>query len=230
VAAFYRYFIQSAAASYGNHVIGIILTGYLNDGASGMVAIKRSGGTCIVQDPNQAEYPDMPLAVLDSMEVEVDYCISLSEMGNTIKEIISKDDGKKLEVPADMVKEAEIAEKAVVSIDTVESLGNKVQVVCPDCGGNLWEMENDPIKRYCCHVGHAYTESDLLLKQSDNLEATLWVAMRMMEERRGLLRKIGLTESNRGLTRMGEEHQKRAEELEIHIKKLKELFFKVQKD
>lgn len=70
---------RSAAVSYGNRLIGIILTGYLNDGTSGMNAIQRSGGTCIVQDPNQAEYPDMPLSVLESMEV--DYCVTLNKNG-----------------------------------------------------------------------------------------------------------------------------------------------------
>ena len=66
---------RSAAASYNSHVTGIILTGLLDDGTSGMWAINRTGGTLVVQDPNEAEYPDMPLAVLNRMEA--DYCITL---------------------------------------------------------------------------------------------------------------------------------------------------------
>src|SRR5437763_2723940 len=70
---------RSAAAYYNSRVIGIILTGLLDDGTSGMWAIKRSGGSLIVQDPNEAEYPDMPISVLNRMEV--DYCVRLGEMG-----------------------------------------------------------------------------------------------------------------------------------------------------
>ena len=68
---------RSAAASHGEKSIGIILTGFLNDGTAGMMAIKQSGGHCIVQDPNEAEYPDMPLSVLETMGV--DYCIPLKK-------------------------------------------------------------------------------------------------------------------------------------------------------
>src|SRR5207253_2380232 len=102
---------RSAAAHYGNRVIGIILTGYLNDGTAGMSAIKRSNGYCIVQDPNQAEYPDMPLSVLETMEV--DYCISLDKMGDAISTIIKNAEPEATAAQEDVRKEAEIAERSV---------------------------------------------------------------------------------------------------------------------
>lgn len=108
---------RSAAVCYGNRVTGIILTGYLNDGTSGMSAIRSCGGTCIVQYPNQAEYPDMPLSVLESMEV--DYCVPLNKMGEAIKEIIAKKTEKKVTIQEDLLKEAKIAEKAVTHIEAV---------------------------------------------------------------------------------------------------------------
>lgn len=120
---------RSAAASYGSRVIGIILTGYLNDGTSGMWAIKRSGGHCIVQDPNEAEYPDMPLSVLESMEV--DNCVSLSKMGETIKTIIAdnkNEDGTQT-LPNEVLKEAEIAEKVATGIETCHRL--ELRQFCP---------------------------------------------------------------------------------------------------
>jgi len=101
--------------------IGIILTGYLNDGTSGMNAIKRSGGTCIVQDTNQAEYPDMPLSVLESMEV--DYCVPLNEIGETIKEITKKAEERIVVIQDDVLWEAEISEKVVTRIDAVAQIG-----------------------------------------------------------------------------------------------------------
>ena len=57
---------------------------------------------------------------------------------------------------------------------------------CPDCGGNLWEVKGDIVKRYRCHIGHAYTEKDLVVKQAETASGTLWVALRMMEERKHL--------------------------------------------
>ena len=79
---------RSAAVNNGVRTIGVVMTGFLNDGTSGMWAIKKSGGHCIVQDPNEAEYPDMPLSVLEAMEV--DHCVSLKEMGRIIAEITAK--------------------------------------------------------------------------------------------------------------------------------------------
>ncbi len=84
---------RSAAVAYSSHAIGIILSGMLDDGTSGMWAIKRSGGTCIVQDPNQAEYPDMPLSVINNMEA--DHVIPLEEMGGLIAQIIKLKKGRK---------------------------------------------------------------------------------------------------------------------------------------
>ncbi|MDB5250103.1 MAG: hypothetical protein JWQ40_4497 [Segetibacter sp.] len=220
---------RSAAVSYGNRVIGIVLTGFLNDGTSGMSAIKRSGGYCIVQDPNQAEYPDMPLSVLESMEV--DFCVPLNKMGATIKGILEKELPEQNTVPAEVVKEAEIAAKVVTSIDNVAKLSTSHSVyACPDCGGGLWNLEDDAIKRYRCHIGHSYTEKDLLVKQGESLEATLWIALRMMEERRSLLMKLSEDDTGKGLSRLALSHRQRAMDLEKHIQKLKEVLFLTKKD
>ena len=95
----------------------------------------------------------------------------------------------------------------------------------------MWSMNQDNnIKRYRCHIGHSYTEKDLLIKQSESLEATMWVALRMMEERRMLLNKISEEENTKGLSRLANSHKQRATELEAHIEKLKELLFSTQKD
>ncbi|MBC7947440.1 MAG: chemotaxis protein CheB, partial [Chitinophagaceae bacterium] len=91
---------RSAAAVYSSHTIGIILSGLLDDGTSGMWAIKRSGGTCIVQDPNEAEYPDMPLSVINNMEAT--HVTTLGEMGPLIAEILKKKKGRKKAVPKDV--------------------------------------------------------------------------------------------------------------------------------
>lgn len=218
---------RSVAAHHGEKAIGIILTGYLNDGTSGMLAIKRSGGYCIVQDPNQAEFPDMPLSVLENMEA--DFCVPLKQMGSTIQHIIKHADIKWISPPDDVVTEAKLAENAAININQVSELGDYAMLSCPDCGGGLWQVKNDKIDRFRCHVGHAYSRENFLIKQSENIEGTLWVALRMMEERRNLLKSISEKETSKGLQRLGLTHEQRAEEIEVHIKKLKELLFSAQK-
>lgn len=219
---------RSAAASYGSQVIGVILTGYLNDGATGMSAIKRNNGYCIVQDPNEAEYPDMPLSVLEMLEV--DYCVSLNKIGEAVSAIIKNAKPENLPPEPQVLKEAEIAEKNITSIDAVSQLGVKALYSCPDCGGGLWHVDADNLKKYRCHVGHSYSQDDLLIKQSESLEATMWIALRMMEERRMLLDKISEEESRKGFIRMANLHKVRGEDLKVHIDKLKEILYQTQKD
>jgi len=219
---------RSAVAAYDGSVIGIVLTGLLNDGTTGMSAIKRGGGTTIVQDPNEAEYPDMPLSVLNNMEV--DHCVSLGEMGKVLEKVISIPPAGTHEVPEDILKEAEIAEKMASGIDLVGSLGKSSAFTCPDCGGMLTEINYDAIKRFKCHTGHSYSEEDLVVAQSRNIESTLWVALRMMEERRSLLKNIEQDNRKRGFFRFADETNKKGSEIEIHIKTLKDLLFETQSD
>lgn len=212
---------RSAAAAYDGYVTGIILSGLMDDGTSGMWAIKRSGGSTIVQDPNEAEYPNMPLSVLNKMEVE--HCVSVSEMGGVLENIIQNKIVKPVEIPADVKAEAEIAEKMATGIEWVNDMGPASVYTCPDCGGMLTEMKGDGGNRYRCHTGHTYSSGDLLYKQAHNIESTLWVALRMMEERKNLLHKMEVQNRQRGLNRTAEEHRRRGEDLQQHIIQLKKL-------
>lgn len=219
---------RSAAASYDARVIGIILSGLLADGTSGMIAIKRCGGTCIVQDPKQAEYPDMPQSVLDN--VKVDYCLPVKQMGAVLLEKTLSDVYRSHEVPHDVIAEAGIAEKAAIGITKVEELGKRSEFSCPDCGGGLWKMVQENIARYRCYTGHVYSTQELSLKQSKSLENTLWVALRMMEERKTLLKKMSGDEKGKGCLRNANLRKEREEDLQNHIERLKELLFNSKKN
>jgi two-component system chemotaxis response regulator CheB len=219
---------RSAAAAFSTRSIGIVLTGLLDDGTTGMDAIRRSGGTTIVQDPNQAQYPDMPLSVLNSMEVN--HCIPLSQMGRVISKITQTDPEEK-PAPPDVLIESEIAERVVVDYDNVARLGEKSIFACPDCGGGLWYIENGAsnVNRYRCHIGHSYSENDLVAKQSEILESTLWVGLRIMEERRNLLKKMEEDADRKGMVRMASGHRQKKEELQVHVDNLKKVLFATQK-
>lgn len=176
---------RSAAVAFGNRVTGIVLSGYLDDGTSGMIAIQRCGGTCIVQDPADAEYPDMPANVLN--QLKPDHCIPLAEMGALLSLLMERKIGRKTAIPKDIQREAKIAERVLSDLGVVNSLGDQVPFNCPGCGGVLWKVGNGPALRYRCHTGHAYTAKVLLAEQTKKLEETMWTALRMFEERRNLL-------------------------------------------
>jgi two-component system chemotaxis response regulator CheB len=214
---------RSAAAAYNSRVIGIVLSGLMQDGTAGMIAIKRCGGTCIVQHPEEAEYPDMPLAVLNNMDV--DYCVFLEQVGTILREKMSNGIPKPFEVPADVKAEAEIAARVAITMETLKELGEKSLFSCPDCGGGLWQMKNEQMIRYRCHIGHVYTQDELLIKQTKQFENTLWIALRMFEERRQLLNKMANEENSKGWLKSASQKNERSRQLEVHIERLKEILF-----
>jgi two-component system chemotaxis response regulator CheB len=217
---------RSAAAAYNSSVVGIILTGFLSDGTSGMQAVKKSGGTTIAQDPNQAEAPDMPLSVLNNMEV--DHIVKLDQVGDLLSKIFERDPPEAV-VPSDVAAEASIAEKMVVGIENTRNLGEQSLYTCPDCGGTLFKMNNGADSRFRCFTGHVYNEHELLILQSHNIESTIWVAVRMMEERKNLYTKIAKGHLNKGHSQLGSSYQQSADDLSKHIEALKGILISVHK-
>jgi two-component system chemotaxis response regulator CheB len=176
---------RSAAVSHGARVIGVVLTGMLDDGTVGLIAVKRCGGVTVVQDPRDAAYSGMPLSALDN--ADVDYCVSIAEMGPLLTALVSKPRGKSKAVPDDIRTEAAIAERVLSDISQVNGLGEQVPYNCPGCGGVLWKIDGPGEKRYRCHTGHSYSGLSLLASQSEKIEEMLWISLRMFEERKNLL-------------------------------------------
>lgn len=213
---------RSAAGTYSGRVIGIVLTGMLDDGTSGMGSIKRCGGITIVQDPNEADHPDMPLSVLDN--VEVDHNVSLTKMGELLKEIIRDTDPVEIEVPYDVKVETAIDQRISTRVDNLTQF-EKSEINCPDCGGGLYITQKEHPTHYRCHVGHSYTDRELLIRMSEVMESTFWTSLRMMEERRTLLLKLARKDQERGYDTSAGRHLQRAKEMEVHIENLKQILF-----
>lgn len=215
---------RSAAVAFGAGVIGILLTGYLDDGTSGMKAIKKCGGICIVQDPEEAEYPDMPRNALNN--VKIDYCLPLVEMGALLSAIISQKSQKSKIIPDDVLIEAKIAERVLSDLSSVNKLGDQVPFNCPGCGGVLWKVGTDSDLRFRCHTGHAYTAAYLLAEQTSKIEETMWTALRMFEERKNLL-----TEMARGNKGVGSQTAlERAEMSQVHIDRIRAILKSADKE
>ena len=159
----------------------------------GLIAIKNCGGVTVVQDPNDAAYPEMPQSALNNLKV--DHCVPLSEMGLLLEKLVQEPPGKIRPIPEDIRTEALIAERVLSDVAQVSGFGNQVPYNCPNCGGVLWEMDNPDLKRFRCHTGHSYTAKTLLDTQSEKIEETLWVSLRMLEERRNLLNNMDQKET-----------------------------------
>jgi len=215
---------RSAAVAYGNRVIGIILTGYLDDGTSGMMAIRRCGGICIAQDPQDASYPDMPRSVIAN--VGTDYCLPVAGMGALLSELLERELPESQPVPQDIVIEAKIAQRVLSDLPSVQALGGQVPYNCPDCGGVLWQIAEGELVRYRCHTGHAFTSSALLAQQDVKVEETLWVALRMFEERQNLL----VTMSKKEGSHSGSSITQRANDSQVHIDRIRGMLKATDKD
>ncbi|MBU6122641.1 chemotaxis protein CheB [Hymenobacter siberiensis] len=208
---------RSAAVAYGARTVGIVLTGMLHDGTAGLEFIKRCGGIAIVQDPSEAEFPSMPESALHN--VDVDYVVPLGQMAALLEEIThSPAPPRQPDIPEDLKQEATIAERVVGDITAVAEIGHQVPLTCPDCGGSLWQVNQGKVLRYRCHTGHAFTAGSLLHNSQQHLEETLWVALRMMEERKNLLTGMAA----RGTGSYSAQQEERLDEIKKHINRLRE--------
>jgi two-component system chemotaxis response regulator CheB len=208
---------RSAAVAYRSKVVGVLLTGYLDDGTAGMEAIHRCGGVCVVQDPRDAAYPDMPQNALN--RVKIDHAVPLAEMGALLVRLLHRRTVKDKPVPKDIAIEAKIAERVLSDLPSVEALGGQVPFNCPGCGGVLWEIAKGNSLRYRCHTGHAFSGPVLLAEQTAKIEETLWVALRMFEERRNLL----MTMSQRSSRGFSPSAARRAGDSDVHIARIRSM-------
>jgi two-component system chemotaxis response regulator CheB len=183
---------RSAAYVYGSRVIGIVLSGLLNDGTSGLWSIKRMGGITIIQEPEDADYPQMPQNVLEY--VEVDHTMPVAGMGQFVATLVEEPAPKQKKLSA---KELNLLKMEVVIATRdnafeigIMSYGELTPFTCPECHGALARLVEGRLIRFRCHTGHAYTASALLADLSQSVEEMLWQGMRGMEEMNLLLTNI----------------------------------------
>ncbi|HEX9978952.1 MAG TPA: chemotaxis protein CheB [Flavobacterium sp.] len=219
---------RSAAVNYRNRVVGIILTGMLDDGTSGMWAIKRSGGICIVQDPSEAQFPDMPRSVINKMDV--DHLAPVADIPALVNEILDKPLPPDKPVPYELKIEADLTERMMSDINQLKAIADQSDFICPDCGGGLWAVKDDPTHRYRCHTGHVFNEKLLQDLQDENIEESVWVCIRMLEEKYNLLMLMANREKKTGDTRVADAYQRRLDDLSKHISRFKSLLSRLTED
>ena len=188
--------LRTAARAYGPRVVGVILTGMLDDGTAGLLAVKRRGGYAIVQDPDEALYPSMPRTA--RRYVAVDAVLRLADIAPVLMRLAHEPvvAPKEIAVGDTIDQEADITKLDQDALEQADRLGVPAPFSCPDCGGVLMEFYDEDFLRFRCQIGHAYSPESLIARQNDQLDVTLWAAYRAVDERATLLRRLA-TEAER---------------------------------
>jgi two-component system, chemotaxis family, protein-glutamate methylesterase/glutaminase len=216
---------RSAARAYGPRTIGVVLSGTLDDGTDGLRLIKQRGGATVCQDPEDATYGEMPRSAIEF--VGPDRVLPIAEMGRALCELI--------DAPLDPRPPNGVADPREQPVDLVEveygreeAEGDASLLTCPACGGVLLEREESDMVRFACSVGHAYSPDSLVSQQGDALESALWQALRTLEERADLLRRMSKRAERRGMTDTGERMGRRADRVTDHAVEIRNTILRLR--
>jgi two-component system chemotaxis response regulator CheB len=206
---------RSAAIAHGRRVIGVVLTGNLDDGTAGLSSIKHHGGVAVVQDPADANFASMPASAIE--HVAVDVVTSLADLPGHLVAIAAKiaalpEEPGEYTMDDDDVRETLYAKLDLPTIENVaEHPGKPSPFGCPDCGGVLWETEEGTLLRYRCRVGHAWSGEALLGSQAEQLDQALWTALRALEENASLTLSLAKRARKRGNEILAARYERDAE-------------------
>lgn len=217
---------RSAARAYGPRVVGVVLTGYLDDGTVGLMAVKKRGGVAVVQDPTEAEYPSMAKSAL--RYVKVDECIQLREIPKLLARLADEPaaDESAYPIPKEIEVESNIAEQQMNTkefLENVEQIGMRTTYTCPECNGSIWQIDSEEPLRFRCHTGHSFTADIFLQEQTQNLENALWSAIRVMEEKVTFSRQMAERMKNYNLDNAVKKYEDYARNLDKEVSIVREL-------
>jgi two-component system chemotaxis response regulator CheB len=218
---------RSAARGWDGRVVAVVLSGTLDDGAAGAVSVSRGGGHCLVQDPEEALHAGMPRAAAAVVECEVGVVAELSHrIAEVVAEIAARPDTPATPAPPAPPGSTEPA-SAVPSLIDTETLmadldpatmhdhdrpGEPSGYGCPDCAGALFEMDDGPMRRFRCRVGHAWSPQSLIERQTAATESALWMALRSLEEKAALNAEMAERARARGTQRTADRFEAAAQE------------------
>ncbi|HKE51035.1 MAG TPA: chemotaxis protein CheB [Actinomycetes bacterium] len=188
---------KSAAIAAGANVIGVVLSGSLDDGAAGAAAIARAGGLIVVQDPEEAPQPGMPRAAKSATGTDL-----VMPIGK-IAEFLVSEVGRPVDL-ADRPNSEDLRHEVNFLLGSPlpsagrGHAGKPTTLMCPECGGALFHAPNQGVPHFRCWVGHSWSAESLLDGQRSALEAALWSAVRALEERANLNASMAQSARERG--------------------------------
>jgi two-component system chemotaxis response regulator CheB len=208
---------RSAARSHGARAVGVILTGSLDDGTAGLLAIKRRGGLAIVQDPDEALFDGMPRSAVE--HVAVDYKVPLAEVAALVSGLAGQT----------VTFRPELSTQGNTGLDWDSGAylspggGPVTAITCPDCGGALREILDGDVLRFACHTGHRYGASSLVEGKDEDVESALWAGLRALNEKAELTRRMSERARARGDMGVSVRYLERIRDIEHQIKVLRDL-------
>jgi two-component system chemotaxis response regulator CheB len=217
---------RSAARTYGERVIGVVLSGGLDDGTAGLIAVKRAGGLAVVQDPQDATVPSMPQSAIE--HVQIDHVVPAAALGPLIARLVGRGEGRVGLVTPGTGKEVRATTDEINGgDDDVPSVDDRLRhpspIACPECGGVLWEVDQEDVLRFRCRVGHAYSAESLLEAQREGIEASLWSAVRALEEKAQLSRRIAQRAIDSHRPHAAQRFEEQVRDMEQHANMLRRL-------
>lgn len=213
---------RSAAASHGGRVVGAVLTGSLDDGASGLRAVQRCGGLAVVQDPADALFPEMPISALRVLAP--DHVVRVADLPALLARLVVEPAAPTPAIPVDIRLETAIAAQELADPAIDDALGVTSRFTCPDCQGALWEIEDGDMLRYRCHVGHAFTADAVLSARDEEIERLLGGLLRSHQQRAAFARRMVERERRRDHSRLVEQLEARARDYEDDAELVRRLF------
>ncbi len=215
---------RSAARWYGNRVIGIVLSGTLDDGTAGLESIKQAGGIAIAQDPDEALYGEMPRSAIEN--VGMDYVLPVADIAALLNRLVREpvqSPQKEGPVAGEIENEQDQIEMNQAEMEAGDRPGRPSPFSCPECGGVLWETEDGKLVRYRCRVGHAFAPESLLDAQSAAMEDAIWAALRALEEKVDLANRLAERARTHGQEYSANRFQEQADEGHQRAKLLRKL-------
>jgi two-component system chemotaxis response regulator CheB len=176
---------RSAARALGPRVVGVVLSGALDDGSAGLVAVRLRGGVGVVQDPSDALASGMPANAIRAADPE--YVVPLAKIPGVLRDLVGVEVEDAAPEPSVlMTAEIAMAELEPEALDRPDRPGQPAGLSCPDCHGTLFTIAEGGYVRYRCRVGHAWSAESLLAENDASLEGALWMALRTLEEKAAL--------------------------------------------
>jgi two-component system, chemotaxis family, protein-glutamate methylesterase/glutaminase len=214
---------RSAALAFGPRVIGVVLSGQLDDGTVGLGEIKRAGGVAVVQDPEETAFQSMPRNAI--AHVNVDYILPADEIGRMLEHLIMEEESAERPPCRDDTVRREL-EVLTRHQDEREKPGEPSPYACPDCGGVLWELSDGEMFRFRCRVGHAYTADTLITAGAEALEQSLWSALRALEEQAAVKKRVAERMRRHGHDATANQIMTKVHDLERDTQQVRDLLLK----
>ncbi len=217
---------RTAARAYGRRVVSVVLSGTLDDGTAGLMAVKQRGGVAIVQKPEEALYSGMPDNAIEN--VDVDHILPVAEIVPVLVELAHQpvEDNRADAVSSDLEMESDMAELELGAMQNSDRPGTPSPFGCPDCGGVLWELEQEKLIHFRCRTGHAYSAQSLLVAQTYAQEEAMWNALRALEEKAALTKRMAQRAANQNQRYSAQRFEEQANVAHERAAILRELLLK----